>query len=48
MQIESPAVSGGDAGWGEWCSPGGHDVGNPDVLVWEEGEPPVPCKVTAE
>lgn len=43
-QIESPVVSGGDAGWGEWRSPGGHAVGNPDVPVREEGKPPVPGK----
>lgn len=44
LQIESPIISGGDAWWGERCSPGGHDVGNPDVPVWEEGKPPVPGK----
>lgn len=44
VQIKSPVVSGGVVGWGEWLGPGGHDVGNTDVLVSEEGNPPVPGK----
>lgn len=44
VQIEPPAVPGGDVGWSEWCSPGGHAVGNPDVPVWEKRHPPVSGK----
>lgn len=44
VQIKSPVVSGGVVGWGEWLGPGGHDVGNTDVPVSEEGNPPVPGK----
>ncbi len=44
VQIESPVVSGGDAGWSQRRGPGEHAVGNPDVPVWEERKPPVPGK----
>lgn len=45
VQTESTAVSGGDAGWGERCSPRQHAVGNSDVPVWEEGDPSVSGKI---
>lgn len=41
VQIEPPVVPGGFARWGERRSPGEHDVGDTDVLVWKEGKPSV-------
>lgn len=41
VQIEPPVVPGGFARWGERRSPGEHDVGDTDVLVWKEGKPSI-------
>lgn len=48
LQIESPVIPGGVAGWGERRGPGGHDVGDADVPVWKEGKPSMPGKAATE